>query len=534
MGQKGNSGQMIRGNGNRLLKGASGLAIAGFLVKFLSAVYRIPFQNKLGDAGFYVFQQAYPFYAFAQLLSASSLPQFLAGRLVESQGEKDEGDILRQSFIFIGSLSFLMALALFFFAGEIASWMGDKALSSVIKQVSWAYCLIAPLSLMRGQLQAKGQWTLLAYSLIVEQAVRVGVILYACYGFLSNSLYQVSSVAMLGGFFGGLAAIFLLMMSGLKLPLWSKNKKRSSIKGENRIAFWLKEAKIFLEQASVFIAFAALLIAFQAVDSFSIFKALKALEGKASLAKSLKGVYDRGQPIIQLGAVFVTSLATTYMPTLRKSFSEDKEIFRKKAKELLRINQLSSLYLTMGLIAVMKALNTTLFEDSAGSLALQVFALGLLPLSFILSQQAIYQGQSRFRHSLLALLLGLTVKAFLTYPLTRYLGIVGASLATTLALAVIALELQRKSDVGFVFTMRDSLRQLLEVGLMGAICLAVFYGISPENRWGHLLTLGLQVGIGLGLGIFFILKANYLTKEEWEILPLGEKILGLKKHFFAK
>ena len=43
------------------MKGALLLTIAALLVKILSAIYRVPFQNLVGDQGFYVYQQVYPF-----------------------------------------------------------------------------------------------------------------------------------------------------------------------------------------------------------------------------------------------------------------------------------------------------------------------------------------------------------------------------------------------------------------------------------------------------------------------------------------
>ena len=41
----------------RTMEGAFILTIASFIAKILSAVYRVPFQNLVGDEGFYVYQQ---------------------------------------------------------------------------------------------------------------------------------------------------------------------------------------------------------------------------------------------------------------------------------------------------------------------------------------------------------------------------------------------------------------------------------------------------------------------------------------------
>ena len=54
------------------------LTVAALLVKILSAIYRVPFQNLVGDEGFYIYQQVYPFIAVfvGGLMAAIFLPYF--------------------------------------------------------------------------------------------------------------------------------------------------------------------------------------------------------------------------------------------------------------------------------------------------------------------------------------------------------------------------------------------------------------------------------------------------------------------------
>ncbi len=47
---------------NQYIQGAIIFTFPAFLVKILSAVYRVPFQNIVGDIGFYIYQQVYPIY----------------------------------------------------------------------------------------------------------------------------------------------------------------------------------------------------------------------------------------------------------------------------------------------------------------------------------------------------------------------------------------------------------------------------------------------------------------------------------------
>ena len=71
-------------------KGAGVLALAGFLSKILAALYRFPYQNLVGDQGFYAFQQVYPFYSIITTLSLIALPNFLSSLIHASDQPEEE------------------------------------------------------------------------------------------------------------------------------------------------------------------------------------------------------------------------------------------------------------------------------------------------------------------------------------------------------------------------------------------------------------------------------------------------------------
>lgn len=50
------------------------LTAALIVIKILSAVYRIPYQNILGDTGLYAYQQVYPIVALGMILSMNAIP----------------------------------------------------------------------------------------------------------------------------------------------------------------------------------------------------------------------------------------------------------------------------------------------------------------------------------------------------------------------------------------------------------------------------------------------------------------------------
>lgn len=84
----------------RLWQGAFVLSLAGILSKILSAVYRVPFQNIVGDVGFYIFQQVYPMIGISVMLATSGFPVIIS-KLLNDFGAGSQTKILRVSMLFI-------------------------------------------------------------------------------------------------------------------------------------------------------------------------------------------------------------------------------------------------------------------------------------------------------------------------------------------------------------------------------------------------------------------------------------------------
>ena len=108
------------------IKGASVLALAGFLSKILAALYRFPYQNLVGDQGFYAFQQVYPFYAIITTLSLIALPNFLSSLIHSSNHPKEETHQFFQLSLILSVLSFVFLTLL---SQPIAKLMGQEKLA---------------------------------------------------------------------------------------------------------------------------------------------------------------------------------------------------------------------------------------------------------------------------------------------------------------------------------------------------------------------------------------------------------------------
>ena len=120
-----------------MMQGAIALSIAAFIAKILSAVYRVPFQNMVGNTGFYVYQQVYPIYGIGMTFALTGFPVFVSNVVAEYLESTHLKKLLKQLFV----IASLVGVGIFAFlhlgAGMIAHWMGDVELLPVVQSVSW-------------------------------------------------------------------------------------------------------------------------------------------------------------------------------------------------------------------------------------------------------------------------------------------------------------------------------------------------------------------------------------------------------------
>ena len=112
------------GKGDKsLMRGTWVLTLTSLFVKILSAIYRVPFQNLVGDEGFYIYQQVYPLYGIAMTFSLAGLPVFLSKLVAEADTLTAKRKVVSELFPFIFWLSLLLFGLLFGGQTQIAIWM---------------------------------------------------------------------------------------------------------------------------------------------------------------------------------------------------------------------------------------------------------------------------------------------------------------------------------------------------------------------------------------------------------------------------
>ncbi|WP_144557403.1 putative polysaccharide biosynthesis protein [Shouchella miscanthi] len=525
-------------NTSHVLKGAFLLSVAALVTKLLSAVYRIPFQNMAGDLGFYVYQQVYPFFGMMTILALYGFPVVLSRQIAEkkAQGKDEEvNELLSYTFLGLSLVSIVICALFIVFSRQLALFIGDESLTDVIRLVGFGFLFLPVLSIFRGAGQGINHMTPTALSQVSEQFVRVLAILVLTYVLASRGYdaYVIGEGAIYASLLGSVVGCaFLLVLA---------NKKDMRFHTQLSFKKFFRHQAVFLKQSLFICLNSLILLLFQVVDVMTVVRSLQATSMSDVAIYTAKGVYDRGQPLIQLGTILITSIALAVVPLLSNALATKRYKDARRYRDvMMRLTILLGGGATIGLFLLMDSINTMLFTNQAGTEVLRVFVLSIFPCSIYLAGAAIIQGYGRIHIPVYAIVAGIGTKIIGNVMfITVMKSTMGAALANVLAFTVmmgIVLYSLKKIDQR-LFVQKQSYVILLIVLLsMGVLVLGVKAGMNqwlslPSQRSVHAIQALTLAGIGAGYVGVAVLFSNIFTVREWASAP---KLAALRKQVIQK
>ncbi len=521
-------------------RGAIILTIASFVTKVLSAFYRIPYQNIAGDIGFYIYQQIYPFYGFCLILTTYGFPIIISKMIAErlERGERKEAEsIICISFWFLLAIGIIGCSALFFGAHTIASLMGDANLEKLICVIAFSFLLMPFLAVARGYFQGVGNMMPTAISQVIEQTIRVSIIVFLSLFLIKKGfdLYTVGAGAMFGsiagGFIGVIVMLFYLRKDFSSIFLQSF-KGMFNKKAIIRTLFWQGIAICVSNLVLIFI---------QMADSISLYSLLVQNGEPVEIAKTLKGIYDRSIPLMQLGTVVTTSFSLSLTPMISAAKERgDQAFIRKKVQLAIKITFVIGIAASLGLASIIRPTNIMLFANDDGSVVLGLLSISILFSSLAITTASILQGLGQIVKPAVYVVIGACVKLLLNYIFMPHFGVIGAAIATVIALLCIAI----LNSVLLIREVNEPLIQktpivgvtigALSMVLVLACCMYMFewFGLqaNEEHRGLAAIQALLCVGVGGLLYVFLILKLQVFTAQEIGTVMKQEKVqTSLKK-----
>ncbi|OLO27424.1 hypothetical protein BTR23_20175 [Alkalihalophilus pseudofirmus] len=513
----------------KIWQGALILTIAALLTKVLSAIYRIPYQNIAGDVGFYVYQQVYPFYAIAFTLSIYGFPVIISKEMTNRKEKHNDEEILSTYLFSLVLLSITAGLLLLVLAEPLAQWMGDPLLVHPLRVTALTYFVVPILSVFRGYFQGDGWMTPTAVSQLTDQSIRVVLILILAYAMINLGFgpYGAGLGAVIGSVLGALAGAVCLLLY-----------YRQSNKGKG-IQFQLgkvNKASIFpfIKNSLLFSMTILVLVFIQLIDSLSVLRLLLESGVELEVAKVAKGIYDRGQPLIQLGTIVATSFALTVVPMISRAKSlQDRQEAKRKTELTLRLTVAFGLLASVGLAIIIEPTNQLLFTNREGSNVLFVLAFSIVFGALVMTTAAILQGYDKGHYAARHIVYGLVAKVFLNVTLIPGFGTLGAAIATTVSLAIIAL-----LNTILIYRM-EGMTRMNKAQIMGLFItvfgmgLTTFLWKTMLENW--LITDGLSrstdgiialssAAIGGVVAVILIIKFEVFSEKEVSIIPVFAKL----------
>lgn len=524
------------------LKGAAILGIAGLLVQVMGAIFRIPLGNIIGDEGMGYYQTAYPIYVFLLVFSTNGAPAAISKMTSErvAVGKHSEAyRVFRLSFVLMFVIG-IVAAAIFFFGAElIVNLLKNPGAYYAMLSISPALLFVPIMAVYRGYFQGLQEMEPTAISQLAEQAVRVAIGLSLAIFLLPKGLEFAAAGATFGTSIGPIAGVVMLII----LYYRRRNRIKQEI-AKDKTQDKESAGKILGTLAAIAIPITigvSILPIMNIVDVVIVMRRLQDIGFSLNEANALYGqLTGMAGPVINIPMALALSIALSMVPAIAAANSvKDTEFLNMNVKLGLRTAMIIGVPCTFGLMALAKPIMLLLYPmqaESASSAASSLFILsiGIIFLAIAQTMAGILQGLGKPYTAVMALAIGVVVKAIATYILTGIpsLNVQGAAWGSTLAYLVIGIVnfMAVKKMTGTRFNYRLAIvKPLLSGVIMTVFVLASFYlfriGIGDK------LATVVSIAIAAAVYVIMLLKTKSIAVHEIMLLPKGEKLVNLLTKF---
>ena len=213
---------------SKFLKGTFILLIAGLLTRVLGFVNRIVINRYLGEDGVGLYQMAVPTLVLVVTVVQLGLPVAIAKLVAEADAKNDvkkTKKILVVSLSITGGLSLILTPILFLSASFIAeNFFTDERIYYPLIALTPIIPIVALSSIIRGYFQGKQNMKPAAVSQVIEQLVRITLIIGTVHYFLPHGVEYAAACAMIASVIGEVASL-LYLFSAFKLKKKFKLRK---------------------------------------------------------------------------------------------------------------------------------------------------------------------------------------------------------------------------------------------------------------------------------------------------------------------
>lgn len=514
---------------NTFVQGAMIATVAIIVTKILGLLYVIPFYAIIGEKGGALYGYAYTIYTIFLSISSIGLPSAMA-KIISEYNTLEQYYLKERAYkigkklmLITGACSFII---LFLFAPNIAYLiLGDitggntlEDVTFVIRLISSAILIVPILSITRGYLQGHKYITVPSISQIIEQAVRVAVILIGSYFALNVfhlGLTNAIGVAVFAATIGALSSYFYLLSKIKKSKLHQDYEKTREERKVTDKAI-LKKLVIYSIPFVLIYTTGAI---YDLIDMTTIVRTLvNGLHYDVKIAESVIGILNTwGYKLNAIVVAISSGLVTSLIPNITSNYVQrDFENVRKKINQSIKMLVFITFPLTFGLSFLAKPVWTSFYGNSA--LGPSVFSYSILIAFFITLftiTLMIMQSLNQYKMVLVSLFAGWVVKLSFNIPLMYsfyhlgfegYHGTVTATIfGYTVSIIINLIVLRKTTKVDYSETFKTFINIVLGTIFM-LVFLSILKLIIPIDTSSRLLSIVICLVYGtIGAVVYFVL-----------------------------
>ncbi|MEF3302787.1 oligosaccharide flippase family protein [Paenibacillus sp. GYB003] len=359
-----NSGSLLKHTITR-----SGVLI---LVKVMGIAARIPLIRLLGPEGTGLYQMAYACYGFGLTVVSGGFPTSLA--LTTAENRALGRRLFKRSAFLLFGLGLLMGAFCYRFADGLAESLGNAHLAFPIRCLSPAIAIVPLLSLFRGYMQGRNSHGLIAVSELIEQTVRLSLMLLLVFAWIPYGLPSAIGGAMLGAFAGAAAAIAFMAVATRLLSESGESPELMPPDGAK------KQMTAFVYSSLTLAATRFIVPLSDFLDAYIVPNRLQAAGYSLSEAVSVFGeLSGMGGLIVYMPTLITSALAFTLSPKLVADRMDRKtHRFRTRSEAALRFGWLWGIASAWVLYAYADPLARLFFHDA--SIAKAIRCMAVIPI----------------------------------------------------------------------------------------------------------------------------------------------------------
>lgn len=509
---------------NSFVEGAFISTIGIVLCKILGIIYVIPFRAIIGTKGAILYSYAYTIYSVFAALSSTGIPSAMAKTVSEynTLGYYDAQEraykIGKQIIVLLGLISFII---LFIFAPQISYLIigdieGGNTISDitfVIRVISTALLFIPILSISKGYVQGHRMMTVPAIANVIEQLIRVIVIVFG--SFLTLKVFNLSittavGVATFGATVGAFVAyIYIINKINKNKEILKRNEKPKieEKKLTNKVLF-----KRIVKYSLPFILIELIRSIYNTVDVFTVVRGLVGLGYDVYLAENILSIVTTWGSKLNMIILSVTfGLTISIIPNIVRSATlKDYKDVSNKINQTLKIIFFVSLPMTLGIWFLSSSVWTTFYGYDA--LSVNVFSFFILQTiinSFFYVLVDTTNALNNPKVALSTLLGSFILKAILNIPMMHFMKFIGIEayygiIVTTMLvqfLSVIYLlyKLKKLYNINYKISLVPIIKIILINGIMilSLMIIRLLIGSFPTTRLYSLLEIIIYSIIGV-------------------------------------